>query len=153
MAFLSEIKNKISQTTQNAVKGTKSMADTVKLNALITDEEKLISERYQQIGKLYYELYSTQPSEEIFAPACTAITESMDRIAGYRKEIQEIKGIKICTNCGAGVPTSTSFCSVCGCAMHKDVAAEIPTQNRTCPSCNNEVETKMTFCSNCGSKL
>ena len=58
MAFFDELGKKISQTSQGVVQKTKDAAETLKINGLISDEEKRINALFVEIGKKYFELHS-----------------------------------------------------------------------------------------------
>jgi hypothetical protein len=144
VAIFGEIGKKITQTTQNAVKGTKDFADTARYNTHIADEERLLSSFYAQLGKKYYEMHSGSP-DEAFSSVCALIAESTAKIAGFKDEIQKLKGVKKCSGCGGDVPAGTVFCGVCG----YDTREASP----KCPNCNKELEDNASFCTDCGQKI
>ena len=51
MAFWSDLGKKISDTTQSVVEKTKTSTDTLRLNGLISDEERNVQRIYAEIGK------------------------------------------------------------------------------------------------------
>lgn len=104
---------KLTSAGKDMAKKTKELADITKLNLQISSEEDNIKEKYKEIGKLYYELYSSNPDEK-FAEFCSAITQSMGKISDLRNQINEIKGVKKCSNCGAEIASTAVFCSACG---------------------------------------
>ena len=58
MAFWSDLGKKISDTTQSVVEKTKTSTDTLRLNGLISDEERNVQRIYAEIGKKYMERVS-----------------------------------------------------------------------------------------------
>ena len=90
MAIFSEIGKKISETTQNAVKGTKDFAEVTKLNSQISDEQKQIDNAYLQMGKLYYDRFATTTDDPDFAAFCVSVTQGVAKIGTLRAEIQKI---------------------------------------------------------------
>jgi hypothetical protein len=60
MALFDDIKKKVLDTTQSAVKVTKELAETAKLNSQIAEEQRKIGNLYYQIGKLYFEKYGVE---------------------------------------------------------------------------------------------
>jgi uncharacterized coiled-coil DUF342 family protein len=118
MPVFNDIGKKISQTGQDAVKKTKDMIETGKLNTQINDEKKKIANLYQKIGKMYFELFSAIPDER-FADACAQIKESMRSIDEWRAEANRLKGIAACPACGAENAVSANFCNFCGARMAK----------------------------------
>ena len=57
MAFWSDLGKKISDTTQSVVEKTKTSTDTLRLNGLISDEERNVQRIYAEIGRKYMELH------------------------------------------------------------------------------------------------
>jgi len=113
MAFFERFGEKLSNAGKDVAKRTKELADITKLNMQINNEEDNIKSKYLEIGKLYYELHSSDPSEE-FTDLCASITDSENKINTIKTEIQAIKGVKKCSKCGAEISLSATFCSVCG---------------------------------------
>lgn len=150
MPIFDEISKKISKTTQSAIKGTKDLADISRLNMQISDEQKLLSSFFMQIGKKYYELFSDS-TDENFSSLCVSITESMTKITSLRNEIQAIKGIKKCPGCGAEISITTTFCGTCGYDTRKESASA--DEPKKCPNCNKALDGNLTFCTDCGQKL
>ena len=104
MAFFDELGKKISQTSQGVVQKTKDTAEVIKLNGMISDEEKRINNLYTQIEDL-------------------------------KQQIQHIKGVKVCNNCGAEIPENSMFCIGCGAKIV--MQSEVNTNNFIrCVKCN-----------------
>lgn len=116
MAFFDDLTKKISQAGQTAVQKTKEMADIAKLNSSVSDEERKIEDSYREIGKLYVSLRGESPEVD-FAALIAAIRDSEGKIAGYRQQIKDIKGVVCCEKCGAEVSQNAAFCSACGAPM------------------------------------
>ena len=113
MAFFDDLSKKLSQATQTTVQKAQEMAEVAKLNSMVNDEEKRIESAYSQIGKTYCELHKDD-YEEAFAEAMESIAAASAKIVELKKQIQTVKGVVICTKCGAEVPTGSAFCSACG---------------------------------------
>ena len=56
MSFFNDLGRKVSEAGQSAIKKTKELSDTNRLNSMILDEEKSINDSYFQIGKLYFQM-------------------------------------------------------------------------------------------------
>lgn len=151
MAFFDELGKKITQGGQVALQKTKDMADVARLNSMIADEEKRINNNYYQIGKLYASLHAAD-CEGDFVGMIQAIREAESKIADYRQQIQDIRGVKKCEKCGAEVDAGAAFCNACGAPM--PVSAEGSEKNLSkCPSCGQMVPAGMRFCTNCGAPM
>ncbi|MDR3239001.1 MAG: zinc ribbon domain-containing protein [Clostridiales bacterium] len=178
MAFFDDMSKKIAQTSQGAAQKAKNMAETIKLNGLISDEEKRINNALLQIGKYYYEVYGENP-EPSFGQLIAGINESKARIVSYSEQIKQFKGIVRCQKCGAETPCSSPFCNACGSPMNINSPASVSDGDKivslsvdesvslpeatenfsapsgdtiSCPSCGKELSAKAVFCSGCGIK-
>ena len=152
MAFFDDLGKKFSQVGQTAVQKTKEMSDISKINGLISDEEKKINNNYHQIGKLYVEIHNNN-FEKDFADMITAIHESETKIRDYKLQIQTIKGILRCENCGAEVPNNVSFCSSCGTKILKPVQNTTENNIIKCIGCGVTIDKNARFCTSCGKPI
>lgn len=151
MAFFDNIGKKLSQTGQMAVQKTKEMADVAKLNSNISDEEKKISNAFYQIGQLYVDLHSDD-FESDFEALITQLKESQNNVEVLKKEIQDIKGVKRCSTCGAEIPNNATFCSSCGTAVTQQKAVDAANLIK-CTNCGKMIEKGMRFCTFCGNEV
>lgn len=152
MAFFDNLGKKASEMTAKAMQKAQELSETTKLNSLISEEEKKINNTYYQIGKLYVSLHS-EDSEEAFAGMIASVAEGEQKISGYRRQIQDIKGVQRCEKCGAEVARGVAFCSSCGAPMPK-AETPAPTEDQVrCESCGAMVKRGMRFCTFCGKPL
>ena len=158
MAFFDDLGKKISKTGQDAVKKTKDMAEIMKLNGMVSDEERNINNCITEIGNLYLEKYADK-NEEGFAEIIARIEEAKGKIAGYKGQIVTIKGVTTCPVCGAEVATDVAFCGGCGQAIEKavevkeEVLEEIQAEGKVCSSCGAALLGEAAFCGECGQKV
>ena len=130
---------------------TKELADTSRLNSMISEEEKVITNQYFQIGKLYVSIHKDD-FEDDFAGMIGAIAEAEAKIRDYKKQIQDIKGVQRCEKCGAEVPNGAAFCSSCGASMPK-MQPPISADYIKCGNCGTAVKRSMRFCTSCGKPM
>ena len=102
MALFDDFGKKLTNLGEKTLQKTKEMTDTARINSLISDEEKKINNAYLQIGKLYVSMHASDCENE-FVGLITSIAECEQKIVDYRKQIQDIKGVKRCEKCGAEV--------------------------------------------------
>lgn len=152
MAFFDNFGKKASEMTAKAVQKAQELSETTKLNSLISEEEKKINNTYYQIGKLYVSLHSGD-SEEAFAGMVASVAESEQKIGGYRRQIQDIKGVQRCERCGAEVARGVAFCSSCGAPMPRAETAAPAEDMIRCEGCGAMVKRGMRFCTSCGKAL
>lgn len=169
MTFFNKLSKTVSGAGHKTIAKTKELADTSKLNSVISAEEKSITNLYLQIGRLYVSLHK-EDSEEAFAGMISAIAQAEAKIRDCKKRIQDIKGAQCCEkcgeevlsdyvkcgNCGAYVKKSMRFCTACGRPLNTVTAAEtaaVTVHEKECPNCGAKVEREMAFCTECGTKL
>lgn len=148
MAFLDDIGKKISQAGQTAVQKTKDMTEVARLSGLISEEEKALNNLYGQIGRMYVTKHPSDFDSD-FAGMIQSVTESENRINTYKQQIQDIKGVVRCPNCGNGCPMNAAFCNTCGTPLPKPV----PVGVITCSGCGAMLPPGTRFCTNCGKPL
>ena len=151
MAFLDSITKKASEASAKAIQKGKELSDTTRLNSLISEEEKRITNTYHQIGKLYTSIHINDYENE-FSGMMEAITDSEKKISDYKKQISVIKGVTHCEKCGAEVPRGAAFCSSCGATMPEIQNVE-DTDMVRCENCGAQVKKEMRFCTNCGKAM
>lgn len=150
MAFFDDLGKKISQAGQTAVQKTKEMTEIARINGLISDEEKKVNNGYYQIGKLYFTIHQND-YESAFGGMVVAICDAEAKIKDYKQQIQEIKGVVRCENCGAEVANNVAFCSACGAPMPKqDQAVSDNSDLVKCDGCGALIDKNMRFCTSCG---
>lgn len=78
--------------------------------------------------------------------------ESQNTVETLKRQIQEIKGVKRCTTCGAEIPNNATFCSLCGTAVVQQKAVDAANLIK-CMNCGKLIEKGMKFCTFCGAKV
>lgn len=151
MAFWDNLSQKASETTVKAMQKAKEMSDIAKLNSMISEEETKINNTYYQIGKLYVAMHH-QDYEEEFVGMITAIGEAGEKIKSYKQQVQDIKGVACCTQCGAEVQAGVAFCSSCGAPMPKTQQTNMEDLVR-CEGCGAMVKKEARFCTSCGKPM
>lgn len=151
MTFWNNISQKASETTAKAVQKAKEMSDIARLNSMISEEETKINNNYYQLGKLYVTMHSNDHEEE-FAGMIDSIAEAEEKIKNYRQQIQDIKGVVRCSQCGAEVQSGVAFCSSCGAPIPK-IEKPVPDDSIRCESCGSIIKRGMRFCTTCGKPI
>ncbi|MDD6312161.1 MAG: zinc ribbon domain-containing protein [Firmicutes bacterium] len=157
MASFDEIKDKLSQTGQDAVKKAKCFADVTRLNASVYAEERIRNNLYQEIGRIFYSENNDAPPErysELFA----SVAESEKKISGMKAEILKTKELKICPKCKEKCSSSADYCHRCGAELPKSEACENNKDNGSeqtvyCSGCGAACPADAVICTNCGEKL
>ena len=148
MAFWDEIREKITQGSQEALQKTKDIADVVTINAEISDSKRKIMELYEELGELLVE----EAFADMTAKEIAQILEAQDaaeashevvlrnwkeiytkvRFIKSEKEVIELGESRInelrsetrCPGCGSKVVKGMSFCPECGRKLMKPAPAK-----------------------------
>ena len=159
MAFLENLGKKVGEAAQAAAKKSGELVETTKLNVNINSEEDKIQKIYTQIGKTLSEKYSaTGVADDDVKESCEAVKVHEQNIKSLRDKIMEVKGSKLCINCGTEMDKAQVFCSKCGAKNDlpaPEAAAEAPQAEATltCPACGSVLQPGSVFCTNCGAKV
>ena len=157
MALFDNLKNKALQTAQAAADKTKIMMETAKLNGMIEDEKKKINSTLMRIGEICYENYPENMTASL-GEMVDQINDSKAKIVDYSKQVNRLKGVSKCEQCGAEVVQyDKAFCSNCGASMANSEAeaeGDSPKSNDViCGGCSSAVAPGLAFCPNCGHKM
>ena len=158
MAFFEELGKKISQVGYATVQKTKELADVSKINLSISEEERKLNDLYMQIGKKYVELHMDTPEDE-FVELLEQIYTGKEKILSLKSEIEKIKGVICCENCGAEISEKSGFCSNCGAKIElkaevlEELIVEEVIEKKLCTNCQTELKPDALFCSECGTKV
>jgi len=151
MAFFEELGKKISKSGQEAAQKAKNLAETVRLNGLISEEEKRITNTYLKIGQQYYETLGDNTAEQ-FAGFIADINNAKATIQKHTDQVKQLRGVTVCEKCGGEVSSSSPFCSACGSAVTITVSAPAAASGNACTNCSTPLASDTVFCTNCGTK-
>lgn len=151
MAFWNSISQKASETTVKAMQKAKDMSDIAKLNSVISEEETKINNIYYQIGKLYIAIHPDDYEEE-FTGMIASLAEAESKLSNYRQQVQDIKGVVRCPQCGAEVQLGSAFCSSCGSSMPKVQTMNMEEMEK-CGNCGEMMKKGTRFCTSCGKPM
>lgn len=96
-------------------KKTEQTVEIQKIKSQIRTMERNNERDYQDIGKIVYDKFKKgEELDEQFVELCEAIAEREDSIESAKKDVAELKGLDVCSNCGEHVDASAAFCPKCG---------------------------------------
>lgn len=146
MAFFDNISKTVNNATRGAVKKTKDVSEVAKLNTQISNLKAEAGQKYQALGERYFQLCGDAPPQEL-AELVADLKALNSKIHDCEKEIQTLKGMIQCPNCGKLLERDAVFCSVCGTPLPKIS----PPDNLTkCENCGAMVKKGTRFCTFCG---
>lgn len=88
--FVKNVAGKSSDAAKNVAGKASGAAKKAKLNAQIAAEREGMKKKYIELGKLYFEKYSSNPDPDLEEPM-TAIREALDRVAAHQAEIDALR--------------------------------------------------------------
>ncbi|MCD8019273.1 MAG: zinc ribbon domain-containing protein [Clostridiales bacterium] len=141
MAFFDRVNRTISETGQRA----KDLADIAKLNEKITENNNRIKQLYLESGELYCKVHATDAEAE-FARYITSLAQMKVQNEEWNEEVQRLRGLVKCSNCGNYIAKNAPFCTSCGQRL-------LPESSVVCPGCGAVWEKGMFFCQQCGTRL
>ena len=151
MGFLDNVKNSLTETSQDLTKKAKDTTEIFRLNNLNKSKEKEIEKIIYQIGLAFY----SNKKDECTAmfPEFVAQVETLQKkIAENKETIERLSTEEVCPNCGKKLSPGAKFCIYCGASTE---AENIParTSGKRCPNCGSLVEEDAAFCTSCGTPI
>jgi len=127
--------------------------ETNKLNSDIRAAQNQRDEDIKKLGQLVYNFKKNPGSAEPDYDSIIADMDSLDKkIEELKSQINALKNVQACPNCGSMVESGNAFCPNCGSKMPVPAAPKMEAK-KTCPNCGNENGPDDKFCQNCGTKL
>lgn len=152
MAFFDNLTKAVSEATQSVTQKGKDLADIAKLNYAVSEEEKKLEDAYKRIGKMFVDKIGDR-AEGPFAQIVNEINESQKKIADYKKQVRDLKGIVCCQKCGAELAAGAVFCNVCGERVPQPQPPQAPQGGTRCTNCGAALASNTQFCTSCGHKV
>lgn len=149
--------NKLEEAAKSFTEKANDTIEITKMNAKINTEKNKITTYKTEIGDFVWQKlqHSDGCCTEV-KELCAKIQASLDLIAEYERQIDDIKNEKdekveevvetpktpVCPSCGNEVNPDAKFCIECGTKLKKET--------KICPLCNMEQEADATVCTICG---
>lgn len=146
MALFDEISKKISDASQSVAQKGKEMTDSIRINSLISEENKKVSSLYATIGEKYIAVYEGKYDPEL-QEYVDSVRAAIRKIDELNARLQEMKSTAKCSACGAENPKTGQFCASCGNAINSvDENDDI----KKCAKCGATLNEGLRFCTSCG---
>lgn len=97
--FLDGIGKRLSDAGQGVAKHTKNFTEVTRLNGAIAEQERQAAALLRELGQACYDRHQNDPDYE-YAAQIEGIRAAYAQIAQYQAQIRQIKGIRICPECG-----------------------------------------------------
>ena len=147
MGFFDNVRNSLTETSQDLTQKAKDTTEIFRLNNLNKTKEKEIEKVIYQIGLSFYSTYADE-CQKVFPELSTQIRKLQEEIAENKKMIEKLSVEEICPECGKKLNQGAKFCMYCGTKI--DAKAAVKYSGQVCSSCGNLLEEGAAFCTNCG---
>lgn len=114
MGFFEKLTSTINSTGKEVEQKAKMVSGTVKLNSQIKEINEAIQGYFKQVGELYYKKQGGVSEDEEIEMVFEKIRKGREDIQAAEREIELLKGIYRCKNCGAEMRITDNFCMMCG---------------------------------------
>ena len=118
--MLNEFTEKVNKFTNKITNKAHDTIDVAKLQSAINRAKQDIEENYKEIGKVYYENFALEENE-LFTEQIGIIKENNSKIVSLQEQINQLKGTKVCDECGKELKQDMSFCPYCGNKLEEPV--------------------------------
>jgi len=116
---MSNIKDSLLKFTRGVSKTSGELVKNTKLSFALSSEEEKLRQVYLDIGKKVHEIYQYGGTlGKFFDEKYSEIQQIESAITELRNQIDTIKGVKSCPECGDGIQRGASFCPKCGYQVH-----------------------------------
>lgn len=145
--FLDGIGKRLSDAGQGVARHTRNFTEVTRLNGAITEQQRQADALLRELGQACYDRHQNDPDYE-YAAQIEGIRAAYAQIAQNQARIRQIKGVRVCPQCGAEVGPESAFCGGCGAKVEPEEHEE-----GKCPACGSPVDADSLFCPVCGNRL
>lgn len=118
MGLFDDIGNTFNKVANTTIKKSKDISELTKLSLKQNTADSELINLYEEFGKYQYNVSKNIENEEI-KDYVALIDAKLKEIADIKIDIEQLKGIIVCPNCGTKNKTEDSFCSNCGTKLPK----------------------------------
>ena len=109
----SDLGKKLSKLGQDTKNGVQKVSDSVSISNRISQEKKSLERLFALIGEAVYKENPDSPKAGL-EDEWAAVKVAYANIASYTEQLNNIKGLVYCPNCGRPAADGDKFCAKCG---------------------------------------
>lgn len=137
---------------RNVGKSAQKMTESFNINTQIEDKNKELKECYRQLGEMFYKQNKESVPDQ-YRGIFDKIEYLNQSVEQLHNQLQQVKGIRMCPQCGGMVEVNSNFCMKCGYSMpFKPLQAE-NVKKKICYRCGMTNNEDAVFCIGCGIDL
>lgn len=114
--FFGELGRSISRATRQAYDKTSVFVESTKISAQLSSQQREIEKLYQKIGENIYKKVRQgeyEPDAEVML-VVEEIRKRQGQMSSMRKNLAEVRNMKVCPSCGELIQAEVAFCPKCG---------------------------------------
>lgn len=108
-----KISETITSKSKDIAKKAKDLVDVNTVKSNITEQKKIIRRTYASIGEQYYKDHISLGEHE-YEVEFEIIGEANAKLKELYEELNSLKKVRVCPECGANVAMDSVFCNKCG---------------------------------------
>ena len=137
---LENLGKKLAQLGQDTKASVQKMSESYSLNSKIGEEKRALEQLFAQIGEAVFEKAGEEgiPGLEGLEEKFGAVKAAKEAIAGLEEQVQKLKGVPTCPECGKEAMKGEKFCSACG-AKLPEVEEPVEQMKQTAKEVGGEV--------------
>ncbi len=108
-----DIGKKLSKLGRDTKNGVQKMSDSVSISNRITAEKRSLERLFASIGEAVYKESPDVPKAGL-EDEWAAVKVAYANIAAYNEELNQVKGLFYCPNCGRPAAQGDKYCAKCG---------------------------------------
>ena len=122
MAAFENLGKKLAQLGQDTRASVQKMSESYSLNTKLNEEKHALDSLFAQIGEAVFDKISEAPIpgleglEEQFG----AVKAAKEAIKSLEDQVQKLKGVTVCPECGKEAAKGEKFCSACGAKLPEE---------------------------------
>lgn len=113
MDFFNRVGGMLAETGAEISQKAKETSTVLSLKNRIHQEEEKLATLYRSIGEKYFNEHKNN-TEDAFMDDLESIKAALAGIETLKQQINEAKGVRYCTSCGAEIKDGDAFCNKCG---------------------------------------
>ncbi len=114
-----ELGKKLVRLGQDTKSGVQKMGESYQINAKIGEEKKKLEQLYRAVGEAVYQ-ENREKGLKGLEEEFEAIGTALENIAAYTHQLNKVKGVLYCTECGREAAKGERFCSGCGAKLPEE---------------------------------
>lgn len=152
MGFFENVKNTLTETSQELTQKAKDTTEIYRLNNANKAKEKEIEKLMYQIGVTYYSNYKEECASK-FSEFVQQVENLQMEISSNKEAIEKLSVEEVCANCGKKINPGSKFCIYCGATIAQEKTESVELSGEVCSNCGCSLEADALFCTNCGTRV